>query len=59
MSCITHHMHSVLPEKIEDRRYNEEEENKDTKETKPYKNQLGTMFRRLERHCNNVCTRTQ
>ena len=36
MSCITQHMHSVLPEKIEDRRYNEEEENKDTKETKPY-----------------------
>ena len=32
MSCITQHMHSVLPEKIEDRRYNEEEDdNKGTK----------------------------
>ena len=31
-------MYSVLPEKIEDRRYNEEEENKETKETKLHKN---------------------
>ena len=34
MSCITQHMHSVLPEKVEGRRYNKEEEDKDTKEKK-------------------------
>ena len=61
MSCITQHMHSVLTEKIEDEeadRRKEEKEKNETKDTKTYKNQMGTVFRRLEGHCNNIYTRT-
>ena len=46
-------MHSVLTAKIEDRRYNEEEDNK---ERKTCKSLMGTIFRRSKRHSNNICT---
>ena len=47
MSCITQYMHSVLPEKIEDRRYNEEEEHKDTKENKTIQKLNGYYVQRI------------